>query len=167
MESTQKQLHWYRMPLVWMLILIPASAVMMGIIMIWLAITTNDGLVVDDYYQQGKHINKIIKRDIAAAEYGLGAQLSLDNNKPSVDIKLDAQPDFNFPDEMLVRFLHATRAGYDKTLVLTRTHGNHYVAVLPALNSGRWYVQIEANDWRLLGSISIPDQQEVHISATR
>ena len=45
---------WQREPMVWMLIAIPASSVLVGMVMLWLAIASYDGLVVDDYHQQGK-----------------------------------------------------------------------------------------------------------------
>ena len=56
MNNVDQKSSWYRMPLVWMLILIPGSAVIMGVVMIWLAISNEDGLVADDYYKQGKTI---------------------------------------------------------------------------------------------------------------
>ena len=45
---------WKREPLVWMLIAIPFSAVVMGVVMITLAIQSSSGLVVDDYYKKGQ-----------------------------------------------------------------------------------------------------------------
>ncbi len=44
---------WYRYKLVWMIIAIPAASVIAGINMIYLAVNTDDGLVVDDYYKEG------------------------------------------------------------------------------------------------------------------
>lgn len=164
-EQPQEQSPWYRMPLVWMLILIPASAVIVGIIMMWLAISTDDGLVVDDYYRHGKTINKVLKRDTAASRYKLNAKLTLNVDERLVNIKLTARPDFNFPDELVIQFLNATRKGLDKKLILRRTDKGHYTVELPALHIGRWYVQIEAGDWRLLGSLSVPGETEFHISA--
>ena len=64
---------WYRFPLVWMLVAIPFSAVIMGVVMIWLAVDTDDGLVADDYYKLGMEINRVIKRDQKASELGLSA----------------------------------------------------------------------------------------------
>ena len=68
MQLTEQNRHWYNFPLVWMMISIPFSAVIMGVVMIWLAVDTNDGLVVDDYYKQGLEINGLISRDKKAAE---------------------------------------------------------------------------------------------------
>ena len=49
--SNTAGLPWYRYPMVWMIVGIPFAAVIMGVIMIWLAITTDDGLVADECAQ--------------------------------------------------------------------------------------------------------------------
>jgi hypothetical protein len=165
MEHLQDQPPWYRIPLVWMLISIPASAVLMGVIMIWLAVDTEDGLVVDDYYRHGKTINKVLKRDMAATRYGLSAKLMFNVEQKMVNVELTAKPNFDYPDKISIRFLNATQEGLDKELTLTRANQGHYATILPPLNKGRWYVQIEATDWRLLGSLSVPGNKELHIIA--
>ena len=49
---------WFREPWVWLLIALPASAVLGGMVTIWIAVDSDDGLVVDDYYKRGLEINK-------------------------------------------------------------------------------------------------------------
>ena len=66
---------WYREPFVWLVILFPASAVIGGMITISLAISSDDGLVVDDYYKRGLEINRTLERDKAAARHGIQATL--------------------------------------------------------------------------------------------
>lgn len=165
MNNVDQQSSWYRMPLVWMLILIPTSAVVMGIVMIWLAISNDDGLVVDDYYKKGKTINKVLKRDIAAANYGLEAGIQFDYEQHQINMRLISGPDFDLPDEVIVHFFNATRTGLDKTGVFIHSGGNLYTAGLPELNQGRWYIQVEANDWRLLDSLSVPGSSKIYIRA--
>ena len=58
--------NWKQEPMVWLLIAIPLSAVIMGVVIITLAINSYSGLVVDDYYKKGKHINRVIARDKCA-----------------------------------------------------------------------------------------------------
>ena len=67
---------WKTQPYVWMLILIPFSAVVVGMIMLTLAIKSDTGLVVDDYYKKGKQINQVLARDLAASTMGLSAALN-------------------------------------------------------------------------------------------
>jgi uncharacterized protein len=163
-ESGEKSV-WYREPYVWLLIAIPASAVIAGFVTLALAIATNDGLVVDDYYWQGKHINRVLLRDRAAAKHGISADLSFDYVHGVVQARLRARESASLPARVSFALLHATRAGFDRTLELDRTAQGNYVTNLPVLAPGHWYLQLEAEDWRLLGSIHIPQETTTHIAA--
>jgi len=68
---------WYREPWPWIIIAGPASAVVAGVALLWLAIDSNDGLVVDDYYKEGLAINQVIRRDQAAFDLRYRAQAVL------------------------------------------------------------------------------------------
>ena len=60
--------------MVWMIIMIPFSAVVMGGVMLTLAVSSDDGLVTDDYYRKGLQINRTLERDALAAshpQYGM------------------------------------------------------------------------------------------------
>lgn len=46
---------------VWLLALPPAAAVIGGFAILYLAISTNDGLVAEDYYRKGVTINETLK----------------------------------------------------------------------------------------------------------
>ena len=72
MNTEGKASNWKQEPLVWLLIAIPAAAVIMGIVMLTLAIKSYSGLVIDDYYKHGKQINRVLARDRFAHELGLG-----------------------------------------------------------------------------------------------
>jgi len=147
---------WYREPLVWLIITFPLTAVIAGFFTLYLAIISKDGLVVDDYYQKGKEINKSLARDQAAAQHGLRASVHLDAAKQEVVVQLSAAKDWPLPDRLDLRWLHATRAGFDRTQMLMRSPDGRYRSAFPELAPGHWYVQIEAQDWRLQGSLRVP-----------
>ena len=67
---------WYRQLWPWLLMSMPAAAVVGGAITFWLAATSNNALVVDDYYREGKAINLELDRDRTAAQLGLSAELT-------------------------------------------------------------------------------------------
>lgn len=162
LPATPGQRPWQREPLVWMLIAIPSSAVLMGVLMISLALYSNDGLVVDDYYRQGKEINRVLRRDRAAAAYGLKATIQLDVVHGSLRAQLESlahrQP---LPQALTLQLLHATRAGLDQRLRLDRTPDSEYYSLLPTLAPGHWYAQLETEDWRLTGHIQLPQDSEI------
>ncbi|HJX18410.1 MAG TPA: FixH family protein [Acidiferrobacterales bacterium] len=149
---------WYREPLVWLIISLPLTAVIAGFFTLYLAIISKDGLVVDDYYQKGKEINLSLARDRAAAQHGLRAGVTLDAAKKNVIVQLSAAKDQPLPDRLDLRWLHATRAGFDRTQMLIRSPDGSYRGVFPELAPGHWYVQVEAQDWRLQGSLRIPGE---------
>jgi hypothetical protein len=143
--------------MVWMVIAIPLTSVFTGATMLYLAETSKDGMVVDDYYRRGKEINMLLARDQAAARAGLRGELQLDAARQRVALALrSGRP--GLPARLTLRWLHATRAGFDRTQELERAADGSYGAPFPELVPGHWYVQLEADDWRLQGSLRVPDE---------
>ncbi|MCC7269385.1 MAG: FixH family protein, partial [Rhodocyclaceae bacterium] len=66
---------WYAHRWPWLLMAGPAVVVVAGIVTAWIAATTSDGLVADDYYKQGLAINQRLARQDAAAAMQLEARL--------------------------------------------------------------------------------------------
>lgn len=155
--------HWYQEPYVWMVILIPASAVVMGVIMITLAIKSNDGLVADDYYKRGKEINRVLTRDITATKMALAAVSSFDHDNGKVMVLFKNNANKIRSDILHLRLLHATRAGFDQDLTLQRLPDGRYYALFRAMAPGRWYLHLESTDWRLIGEITLPNGKSVSL----
>ena len=154
---------WYAEPWVWLLITFPLVAVIGGMITIYLAVSTSDGLVVDDYYKRGKAINVDLARDRAAARYGLQAQIDIDLRNNRVQLRLLA-PAGRHPNAVQLSLLHPTRAGHDQVLQLQRAADGGYSGGLDELTRGNWYLQLEADDWRLSGSMRVPAEAPVILS---
>ena len=154
---------WKNEPYVWMIIAIPLSAVIVGFIMLALAIESDTGLVIDDYYKRGKEINRVLARDNLARSMGLKAGLKLDPVLGQMQVTLESI-DTTLPvEEISISFFHATRQGLDQTRLLHRIEGNHYRAGLTELPPGRWDVQIATKSWRLLGSLPVPGPDEIRL----
>ena len=73
----QPRQPWYRHPWPWILMAGPAVVVVAGIITAWIAVSTHDGLVADDYYKQGLAVNQKLARNDTAARMQLEARLRL------------------------------------------------------------------------------------------
>ena len=147
--------NWKREPWVWMLISIPLAAVIMGVVMITLAINTWSGLVVDDYYQQGKHINRVLARDRLAWELGLAAGLRLGADD-SIEVRF-APGVGRVPGKQIeLVFVHATRPGLDRRLLLDVPADGPLRARLALPGEGRWNLYLQTPDWRLTGSLRYP-----------
>ncbi len=141
---------WYREPWPWILMAAPAAAVVAGFATLWIAVSTSDGLVAEDYYRQGLAINRVLERESAAARLGIVARAEPGAGRLVVRLEGRIAP----PAALTAWLAHATRAGHDMRLRLAREAGGDYAAALPrSLPAGRWHVSIEdpGRDWRVIG----------------
>src|SRR3954466_14141519 len=136
---------WYRQLWPWLLISGPATVLIAGVITMWLAFSTADGLVADDYYKQGLAINKRLAREEVARELGITASVALGRDRIHVDVKGAA------PEVLFVHLAHATRAGHDMRLRLIPVSPGAYEADIADLPRGHWRVVIEdaRGTWRI------------------
>ena len=151
---------WHRVPTVWLVFGIPLTAVVVGFTMLGFAIASYDGLVVDDYYRRGKEINLDLARDRLAATEGRYASVHFAASELRVDLHSNAPS----PARLDTQLLHATRQGNDRRLFLDRGSDGRYRAALGELAGGRYYVQLSADGWRLLGSFTVPGDNRVELS---
>jgi len=162
-NSLAQQKPWYVQPWVWLLIAVPATAVIVGMALLYFAITTNDGLVVDDYYTRGKAINLDLARDRAAQVHGLEARIDIDMAGNRVSLTLKSQ-NYVPPREMKLSILHPTQPHHDQQVMLEQVGEGQYTAGIGELGRGKWYVQLEADDWRLSGRMQMPLTEPVVLS---
>ena len=149
MNDTRVQ-PWYREPWPWILMAAPAAAVAAGLITFWLAVRSEDGLVVDDYYKEGLAINETLHRAETAARLGMTAELELDGERVRVRLTGAGRA------APMLRFAHPTRSGMDQRVRLVLIGPDLYEARIGRLESGRWHVVLEQRDWRLAGDWVLP-----------
>ena len=153
---------WYREPLVWMVVAIPAAAVIAGAVMLVLANATWDGLVAEDYYERGMQINRSLARDAEAARLGLEATVSFPV-PGTVEARLsgvDGVAAAVTGPRLDLRFARAGRAGADVEISMSRDTDGTWRGVLPALPSGKWYVEFGNEQWRLAAPVRMPASTE-------
>jgi hypothetical protein len=140
---------WYREPWPWILMSGPALVVVAGFATLWLAVSSSDGLVAEDYYKQGLAVNRVFAREDAAERLGLTARVEPARGALTVLLAGRAAP-----AALFVHLAHATRAGFDVTLRLARgADGSYRAALPPVLPAGHWHVSIEdpRRAWRVAG----------------
>lgn len=147
--------RWFREPYVWLLLLFPLLAIIGGIVTTWLAVSSDDGLVVDDYYKRGLEINLTLDRDRAAQGYELTSIIHTTEDDRKIRIILQGNRLFTPPEHVTLRLLHPTRGGHDAELLLEHSGNGTYHGDLPPLIKGNWHVLIEAQDWRVLDFLFI------------
>jgi hypothetical protein len=149
--SSARANPWYREPWPWILMAGPATVVVAGLVTAWLAVRSDDGLVVDDYYKQGLAINQTLGRSDAAERLGVQAELRFVDGRLRVSLG-----DAAVHGRLRLRLVHPTRAGMDQSIVLDAVRAGTYEGEVHALLPGRWHVVLEERDWRLSGDWVLP-----------
>jgi hypothetical protein len=146
-QEQMQQQPWYRHRWPWLLMLGPGIVLVAGVITTWIAFATSDGLVAEDWYKQGRAINRRLEKEDAARARGISIEIFLE--RETFRVKLQGES----PEALFAHFAHATRAGYDQRIRLARAGGGWYEGERPVLPPGRWSVVIEdpRGTWRVAG----------------
>jgi len=156
---------WYRQRWPWFLMAGPAVVIVAGVVTFWLAVSSNDGLVADDYYKQGLAVNQLLQRDHHATSLGLHADLL--RSERNVRLLLAATGEMALPATITLRLAHPTRPGQDQDMEMVSTGAGFYDGKLSADLSGRWLVSIEdpAGQWRLQGEWQAGSEDPLRLRA--
>ena len=151
MSAPPPSAPWYREPWPWILMSGPLIVVFAGFATLALAMATSDGLVADDYYQQGLGINRAIGLEDRAREIGLAAAIQFNDERDRVRVLItagDAQP-----SSLRLALLHPTRDGEDQRITLAREASGVYSGRLAPPHAGRWRLALQDAEgrWRLTG----------------
>jgi hypothetical protein len=141
----------------------PVAAVILGILLLRAATLEPDGLVVADYYKEGRAINEVLERERFAAQLGLAGELVRDGEHFLLRMEGTPLP----PAPLTLRLLHPTRANKDAEVRLTHDpREGTWQGTLASLPTARWHVHLEPEDrsWRLRGRME-PDAMTVRVSA--
>ncbi|WJW75635.1 FixH family protein [Thiohalobacter sp. IOR34] len=159
---------WYRQFWPWFLIALPASAVIGGLATVYIAVQSQDSLVVDDYYKEGLAINQALDREHRAAELGLSGLLRFLPEQSELRITLNGDnATLSTLDHLELHLVHPTRAELDRSLILERNARGEYVAGISAAPAARWYLQLQpaSGEWRLTGRLDLSRGGQAALSA--
>lgn len=134
---------WYRHGWLWFLISFPLVSVALGSVMLYLAFSANNSLVVDDYYREGKAYNLRIERDRLASLLVLNAVVTQSTEGLVLDLEQqalavlpqslqnqaqDAKARFAWPQSLTIRWVHVTQEPRDGSTTMQFIGGGRYVA---------------------------------------
>lgn len=150
-------LPWYRQFWPWFLILLPASVVVAGISMVFIANRGADDLVVDEYYKDGLAINRRLESRDLARSLGISARLSFRGDQVIV------LTDGPVSDPALqLQLSHPLEADRDFSVALVQSTPGEYRGRLGAEVAPRWHWALLGSGepaWRLDGSVAADDIQ--------
>lgn len=157
---------WYKEPWPWFLMAGPFLVIVAGSITLWLAVSSFDGLVADDYYKQGLAVNQRLQRDHLASDMGLHADVMRSGD--NVRLLIGAATNTEMPQELTLKLAHPTRAGQDQSVKMVAEGQGFYGGKLATDVSGRWHVSIEdpAGKWRLQGEWQADAVEPLRLAAS-
>jgi len=156
---------WYKERWPWLLMSGPAIVVVAGIATAYLAVTSSDGLVTDDYYKQGLAVNQSLHRNHNAEKLGVHADIM--RAGANLRLILAAQPGTALPDSLMLKLAHPTRAGMDEDVVMKAEGHGFYSGKLNGDPKGRWLVLLEdaSGEWRLQGEWQADSGEPLRLGA--
>lgn len=151
-ERGQPPEPWYRQFWPWFLIALPATMVAASFVTLWLAMSTPNPMVVDDYARIARSTELRLERDHAAAALGVQAEIHFIAGADVVQVRL--RPETVAPESLELRLSHPLIAQRDLVVTLMPVPGGWSASLAPP--DGRWYLQLYPGDgsWRLSGELS-------------
>ena len=145
---------WYRQGWPWFLILLPLAVVIACFVTLYLALSTDEALVRDDYYKEGLAINQRLEAEANARARGIEAQLRYDAATLAIELQLGAATP---APEVTLTIVHPTDDERDQAVVLQAAGNGLYRGKVGAALDGKRYILLEHEDgpqgaWRLRGT---------------
>jgi uncharacterized protein len=141
---------WYRQRWPWLLMAGPGIVVLASLVTGWLALTTDDAIVADDYYKRGLSINHRLELVDRASALGMEAMADIAaDGRVRVTLSSPSSEMDAHPAVVVLGMAHATRGGLDRTAELVLGPDGTYDGRIEPVGPGRWLVSLESYSWRL------------------
>ncbi|AJQ94602.1 FixH family protein [Gynuella sunshinyii] len=158
---------WYKQVWLWLVLAPLIVVICASFLMLYLAISSNDGVVVDNFYKDGLAIKVREQQDEYATSRNIQARMSLENQ--IIRLSLSGNLD-TLPAQLSLQIIFPTQASKDVNIVLTNS-GGIYTGALSEAVSGRRLLQIQPADennhlndfWRLHGEAVFPLNEQVFL----
>ncbi len=154
METTDTK-PWYKYFWPWFLIAVPTSSFIVGYFVIYFATNTEDSLVVDDYYKEGKAINASMAKVEVARRQRIMTDLTINDGAIAVEFHSGIPANGN---ALKLNFYHVTLQNKDFSILLTRDANGVYRGFTEQDTSGKWKVSLTPLDekWKVQQTIGLP-----------
>ncbi len=161
-------LPWYKQFWPWFLISLPGSVVIAAIITINIAVTTDDGLVSDDYYKEGLAIHREAESATRAHTLGIAADLHYAADTGALSLTLD-QSLTEAQAQLTLEIVHPTRPGNDQTLQLVAVDGRRYAGRAQPLIAANWKLELYPTPkvWRIVGRLLTPETANARLQSSQ
>lgn len=150
-----KKTAWWQEPMVWLLIILPLSAVIGGALTIWVAANNADSLVSEAHVKEGLAVRQIGHADQLAESLAMAANLNAEPGQLSIQLEGNLA---TWPGELILTMSHPADSRQD--IVLTVGHAGHdrYIANYASIPAGKRLLELTPADrtWRITGTWQAP-----------
>lgn len=155
---------WYKQFWPWFIIALPATVVVAGISMVFVAFKHADSMVIDNYYKDGMAINQTLEQDVRAVELGLEARLNFDSLSGEVLVAVSGN--LQGSAELELMLIHPVDGKADRLIALIPLGEGRYRADLDSPPQSRFYLRLQPRngDWRLNGELDFRIAQQVTLT---
>ena len=134
-------------PVFWIMLLLPAAAVVAGLATLLIALRSADRPLPADYHWEGEHLDQDFARQRLAAAHGIEVEIGFSDG--ACNATLRHAPDD--PATLTLQFTHASDAALDRVVLLRRTGAGVYRGACAPLPPGRWRLALDeaAGAWAI------------------
>lgn len=144
---------WYKQFWLWFMLVPLGILVMASFYLLYKAVTTHDGVVVDNFYRDGKGYAVRYEEDAFARAMKLRGNLSWQDQTLRVSLGGDLTP---LPETMELLIIFPTNDDFDVTVIVEHRGLGEYVGQLPVDVEGKRHLQLHPlnveQEWRLHAS---------------
>lgn len=146
---------WYKQFWPWFLIVVPLSSMVLSFSMMNLAFNSEDSMVIDDYYKEGRSINLKIQKLEHAKTLNISTKTQVFADHVEVTF-LSGVP--NNGEALTLDFFHSTQKFKDFSVTLLRDANGIYRAPLTEDVLGKWKLSLHPFDenWKIQKVVSLP-----------
>ncbi|WP_081587541.1 FixH family protein [Paraglaciecola arctica] len=146
---------WYKQFWPWFLIIVPLTSMVLSFTMMNLAFNSEDSMVIDDYYKEGRAINLKIHKLQQAELLNISTKAQVFADYVEV-IFISGAPENG--EALTLDFHHSTQEFKDFSVTLLRDASGTYRAPFTEGVSGKWQISLHPFDgnWKIQKVISLP-----------
>ncbi|WP_299074289.1 FixH family protein [uncultured Paraglaciecola sp.] len=146
---------WYKQFWPWFLIIVPLTSMVLSFTMLNFAFNSEDSMVIDDYYKEGKGINLQIQKLQQAKVLNIATKTHVSADSVTVTFTSGAPTS---GEALLLEFFHSTQEFKDFSVTLLRDAKGVYRGPLSNDIAGKWKLSLHPYDasWKIQKIVALP-----------